>query len=442
MYLGMLLGVSGSFTAFIFRNQGGAWVALASAPIATGTGTLRFDVVGSSLKLFLNNSLIVYAYDSVFTAPGLAGIRGGPGVPFDNFAVSLAERSSTVLPFSDAFTQDDGAQLSPLWTEQAGNFNVQGGRLRGNDSFVSVATVNGILASDVRVESQVALPATGVQYAGLAARYSGPGDSNMYLAMLLGIDGSCTAFIFRNLNGAWTPLVSAPIATGTGALRFDVQGNFLRLSFNGTLVVSALDSTLTGPGSVGVRGGQGVTFDNFTATALAPAVPFMDDFNRASSTDLGSNWLEAAGNLEIQGNRLIPTTALDVALYTGASLADVAVAANVVVSASGVQYAGLAARYSGPGDSNMYLGMILGINGNFQAQIYRNVGGAWTLLASAAVATGTGLMRFEVQGSSLRLFFNSVLVTSATDATIVGPGLTGVRGGNGNPFDDFLVTAL
>jgi hypothetical protein len=37
---------------------------------------------------------------------------------------------------------------------------------------------------------------------------------------------------------------------------------------------------------------------------------------------------------------------------------------------------------------------------------------------------------------------HSVLVSSATDTTIVGPGLTGVRGGNGNPFDDFLVTAL
>jgi hypothetical protein len=63
-------------------------------------------------------------------------------------------------------------------------------------------------------------------------------------------------------------------------------------------------------------------------------------------------------------------------------------------------------------------------------------------LASTAVATGTGRLQFEVAGSSLRLSVNDVLVASAFDTSITGPGLTGIRGGNNNPFDDFQVSAL
>src|SRR5205809_5613853 len=38
-------------------------------------GTLRFEVINDSLKLFLNNSLLTSAFDSAITGAGLVGIR-------------------------------------------------------------------------------------------------------------------------------------------------------------------------------------------------------------------------------------------------------------------------------------------------------------------------------------------------------------------------------
>jgi hypothetical protein len=53
---------------------------------------------------------------------------------------------------------------------------------------------------------------------------------------------------------------------------------------------------------------------------------------------------------------------------------------------SGVQYGGLVARVTG---SSFYWGMILNNNGVFSAAVYRYQGGAFNLLASAPVSTGS-----------------------------------------------------
>jgi hypothetical protein len=41
-----------------------------------------------------------------------------------------------------------------------------------------------------------------------------------------------------------------------------------------------------------------------TPTNTSSGCPTSDDFNRANSTNLGANWTERAGNLEIYGNLL------------------------------------------------------------------------------------------------------------------------------------------
>src|SRR5208283_191149 len=113
--------------------------------------------------------------------------------------------------------------------------------------------------------------------------------------------------------------------------------------------------------------------------------------------------------------------------YDAAVAADVSVQADVNLAALGVSKAGLVARYTGSGDNDMYLGELVGTNGTYAAVIYRNVGGTWTQLASSAVATGAGTLGFQVFGNSLKLFLNGVLVTSALDSAIQGPGLVGIR---------------
>jgi hypothetical protein len=102
------------------------------------------------------------------------------------------------------------------------------------------------------------------------ARYSGPGDTNLYAGFLTyNPGGTLTADIWRSLNGAWMHLASAPVSSSSGTLLFDVQGTSLSLYLNGTLAVSATDGTITAAGSVGLRGyGAGVSWDDFSAAAL------------------------------------------------------------------------------------------------------------------------------------------------------------------------------
>src|SRR5439155_1003713 len=101
--------------------------------------------------------------------------------------------------------------------------------------------------------------------------------------------------------------------------------------------------------------------------------------------------------------------------------------ADVALAASGLGRAGLVARYSGGGDTNMYLAQIVGTSTNAVAYLYRNFGGVWTKLATASGLPGNGTLRFDVLGNALKLFLNDVLIASAVDNAIQGPGLTGVR---------------
>jgi hypothetical protein len=90
----------------------------------------------------------------------------------------------------------------------------------------------------------------------------------------------------------------------------------------------------------------------------------------------------------------------------------------------------------------MYVGQIEGNNGVFTASIRRNINGKWTVLKSAQVASGTGLLRFEVVGSALTLTLDGNTVVTTTDIAISGTGLAGVRLGSGNSVDDFSVEGL
>ena len=93
----------------------------------------------------------------------------------------------------------------------------------------------------------------------------------------------------------------------------------------------------------------------------------------------------------------------------------------------------------------MYLGQLY-YDGTFvQAQIYRNVGGTLTQLAAVLTNIPVGkavTLEFEVQGSTLQLFVNGTLVTSAVDTQISGTGQTGILGTTGATFGDFNVNTL
>src|SRR5262249_20215778 len=108
MYYANLNATSGKFTANIYRNLNGTWTRLFSKTYngAVTDGNLEFDVVGSSLRLYLNGGIVAYANDTNLTSPGSVGMRVNAGAVIESFsAVPLSlQNSPSSTTFSDSFT--------------------------------------------------------------------------------------------------------------------------------------------------------------------------------------------------------------------------------------------------------------------------------------------------------------------------------------------------
>ena len=303
---------------------------------------------------------------------------------------------SSTSTFSDAFDRSDANTLGSSWTPVLGQYGVGNAAAVPGSTDLSLAVVPTAVAADVTVSAMIDVGTTGSQHGGLVARYCGPEDGSMYLGALVNNNGQFSAQIWCNLAGSWAQLGSAPVDSGAGDLRFDVQGSSLRLYFNEHLAVDATDDSLRLPGAVGIRGVGGV-YDSFGAESLTGTL---------------QSW---------SGETLTPQFSADglaIATLQGASAVDADLTANVDVGSSGFQHSGLVARYSGSGDQDMYLGALVNSDGAYCAQIWRNLGGQWSQLSSAPAQSGYGKLRFVVQGSALSLYFDSQLATSAVDGAI------------------------
>ena len=89
MYMGTLVRTSAGVTGQIWKNVNGAWSRVGLSGATASSGTLRLDVIGSSLTLSLNGTAIVSAKDSSITAAGAVGLRSnGTGSSIDSFTAS------------------------------------------------------------------------------------------------------------------------------------------------------------------------------------------------------------------------------------------------------------------------------------------------------------------------------------------------------------------
>ena len=75
----------------------------------------------------------------------------------------------------------------------------------------------------------------------------------------------------------------------------------------------------------------------------------------------------------------------------------------------------------------MYYGGISRDGNGCIASIWKNINGVWTQLASRRINSCVGVLRFDVVGSNLSLYFNNELVVSVVDFSIAGPGKIGLR---------------
>ena len=251
---------SGRHTLEIDGAKAGVFTVIASKALTglNGSGTLRFEVDGTSLKLFLNGVLQLATTNGSISAAGLVGVRGRSAA-FANFQATAIVARAATLPFTDSFVQPDNADLNPVWTEQAGAFTIHGNAAVPFNGNVGLATVNASPVADDTIQTAYTLnTSTGSATAGLVARYSGTGDTNasMYLAMISYQNGVYTLAMGAYQKGVWTSYYHKTLtgAPGSGTLQFSVIGSTLQLFLNGALQLSATDHHITTPGLVGIRG--------------------------------------------------------------------------------------------------------------------------------------------------------------------------------------------
>jgi len=350
-------------------------------------------------------------------------------------------------PFTDNFNQPDSPALSGFWGTRIGGIGIVSQQAVARVKGAAIATLNNVKI--VNSASQAFVNLDGGTSAGLVARYTGGGDTHMYLACILRSGSGFIGRIYRNSSGAWTIIASGIITAASGVLRFEVAGSSLTLLFNGIRVAGAYDTKIPGAGGVGMRlTGAGATLDNYsqsTLTAPGPVnatLPFSDTFTGTDSPFVPASWTRRIGNLAVASNVAVSRfNGVSIMALNGVSTRDSSAQAFVnIVNGTSVA---LVARYTGAGDARMYCAGLVRSGFNFFGRIWVNNGTSWRLLASGLSPGGSGILRFDVAGSALTLFLNGRQIAAAGNKAITGPGTMGIRFvGPGAIADNYQAVAL
>jgi hypothetical protein len=266
-YFATIAEDDGVFTARIQVTHDGGKTSVTlgqSAPLAIGTGTLRLELQGTSLKVFFNGTFVTSATDGSITGAGRVGIRSTAAPTFANFNATVVN-ANAALPSHDNF---NGSSLSSAWTTQAGNFTVASNTATPAGGNLGLASLNNVAANNVTVSALITLNNASASNAGLVARYAGPGDNSYYLARIMYNGGTSYSAQIVLVQGGnvTTTIASKTIGQAgpvSGMLTFTLSGTSLSLSF-GSVSISGTNSALT-TGSVGIRG-RSASFQGFDAT--------------------------------------------------------------------------------------------------------------------------------------------------------------------------------
>jgi hypothetical protein len=135
----------------------------------------------------------------------------------------------------------------------------------------SLATLSPLLARDVKVRATVDVRDDTARHAGLVARYRGPGDSNVVVALLAKSELGYSVQLWHHHDGRWSLRRSTKTLYGLGELELQVIGDGARVTMAGEALIHA---TIPGPpwaGRVGMRSAGG-TLSDFQAESLEVSV--------------------------------------------------------------------------------------------------------------------------------------------------------------------------
>jgi hypothetical protein len=280
-YWGAVFNNNGHVVAKILRVQGSlpmVKVAPQAKVTTAATYDLRFELLGTSLKLFVNGQLAIFANEGVLTAAGGVGMRARDRASLGSFQISPWVAKPVSLPFSDDFSQgtDSNTQLSLSWMQQQGDFSIASGVLSGTAP-LSLAILNNLSTSFVGLHATVTLNARN-NNVGFVADYvpgaHGFSDASYYWGYLAeDSQGHFSANIARVVKGHATLLTggSKPLpnfnASSGHQLDFFATGHLLDLNVDSQSVLFLSDNPPLPGGTAGLLSTQGQTFTSFQADA-------------------------------------------------------------------------------------------------------------------------------------------------------------------------------
>ena len=182
------------------------------------------------------------------------------------------------------------------------------------------------------------------------------------------------------------------------------------------------------------------------------ALVFSDDFNRADNANLGGNWVDNGGDMQVKSNQLFASGLSSSYNTTPVGGADQRVGIELEFeSASGKNYWVMPyARATGTTKFDnaywIYLQYETAVNINCFIELYKRVGGTQTQLGSRYTIGleppgGNGWHRADVscEGTSIKGWFDGDDVITATDSSHSDEGVHGVRMNNGFYADNYEV---
>ncbi|QDU61339.1 Bifunctional hemolysin/adenylate cyclase precursor [Planctomycetes bacterium Pan216] len=256
MYAGKLRRINGTVRGYIYVAVDGQWTTLASGVSSTESGRLRFDVIGNTLSLSLDDVLLAEVTDDTLTGPGKVGLRNHwGGSTIDNFSVDEIPAGPLASEITLSLVSDSGAFDDDLITNDASI----SGTINGVYAFLNIGLDS--MSQDEYVSISATLGAFSLTNAEIDSLL-GPladGQHTLYVRALDVDDSELTSQSLPFTLDRTAPVInhSAPLDGFSYTADASLVGSIADLSFPGSLHYMLDGGPLT---SVAVD--AGMTFDH------------------------------------------------------------------------------------------------------------------------------------------------------------------------------------
>lgn len=412
--------------AQIIATIDGDSTVLASTPVSVdlaGSHELTGTMHGNRIELQVDGATLVAATDNRMAA-------GGIGLYAHRAEVSFADvrlDASTVWDFADGADGWRGLLGSWSATHDSGD-----GVYQQTDREQSTGlAITEYRAADVDVSAEVALGRTGSSAHGYGIALRMHGERAYYMARLYHRTSTGTvAELYKVVGRDRTNFVSVPVPLDIGEphrLRAKMSGDLLHFWVDGELIASTIDdgAEQIPTGGVGLQAhNAAVSFDDISVTELTDPAEW--SASRGSFADeTESLTMQSAG---IERSRLNLADTVDWEDY-------IAEATIQPTDWTGAGEIGLAVRATK--DTLGYRAVLVDTGNGRYARIERYVGGSRAttdpvVIAQAAVdfsKTGPLPVEVVVRGSTIELWLDGELLTSARDTVIHRGGVSIIGSG-------------